>query len=115
MSHFWTGSFCRCYSVIAAEHKDNPELYYPSAVVGTSDIIRICKDLGNNIPDKSWILYLLELFDSGVDDNNPRAIELNLIYQMNGYDNFWAIFARVNRYKFTKVLPAVGHILIYVK
>jgi hypothetical protein len=109
MSHFWTGSFCRCYSVIAAEHKDNPELYYPSAVVGTSDIIRICKDLGNNIPDKSWMLYLLELFDSDADDNNPRAIELNLICQFNGYDNFWAIFAGVNRYKFTKVLPAVGH------
>jgi hypothetical protein len=55
------------------------------------------------------MLYLLELFDSGAADNNPRAIELNLICQFNEYDNFWAIFAGVNRYKFTKVLPAIGH------
>ena len=65
MPHFWAGSLCRCYSVIAVEHKDNPELYFPSAEVGASDVIRICKDLGNNIPDKSWMLYLLELFDRG--------------------------------------------------
>ena len=109
MSHFWAGSFCRCYSVVFVEHKDNPKLYFPSAVVGASDVIKICKDLGNDIPDKSWMLYLLELFDSGVTDNNHRAIELNLICQFNEYDNFWAIFAGVNRYKFTKVLPIVGH------
>ncbi len=33
----------------------------------------------------------------------------NLICQFNEYDNFWAIFAGVNRYKFTKVVPIVGH------
>jgi hypothetical protein len=45
MSHFWVGSFCRCYSVIVVERQDNPELYFPSAVVvGASDIIRICGD-----------------------------------------------------------------------
>lgn len=109
MPHFWAGSFCRCYSVIAEEHKNSPKLYFPSAVVGASDVIRICKDLGNNIPDKSWMLYLLELFDFGATDNNHRAIELNLICQFNEYDNFWAIFAGVNRYRFTKVLPTVGH------
>ena len=109
MPHFWAGSFCRCYSVIAEEHKNSPKLYFPSAVVGASDVIRICKDLGNNIPDKSWMLYLLELFDVGATDNNHRAIELNLICQFNEYDNFWAIFAGVNRYRFTKVLPTVGH------
>lgn len=109
MSHFWAGSFCRCCSVIAVEHKDNPEHYFPSAVVDASDIIRICKDLGNNIPDKSWMLYLLELFDSGATDDNHRPIELNLICQFNECDNFWAIFAGVNRYKFTSVLPIVGH------
>jgi hypothetical protein len=115
MSHFWAGSFCRCYSVVVAiEHKGNPELYFASAVVGASDFIRICKGLGNNIPDKSWMLYLLELFDFGATDKNHRPIELNLICQFNGYDNFWAFLAGVNRYKFTKVLPTVG-ILIYVK
>jgi hypothetical protein len=109
MSHFWAGSFCRCYSVIAEEHKNAPKLYFPSVVVGASDVIRICKDLKKNIPDKSWMLYLLELFDFGATDNNHRAIELNLICQFNEYDNFWAIFAGVNRYRFTKVLPTVGH------
>jgi hypothetical protein len=109
MSHFWAGSLCRCYSIIAVRHKRKPELYFPSAVVGASDVIRICKDLGNNIPEKSWMLYLLELFDSGATGNNHRAIELNLICQFNEYDNFWAIFAGINRYKFTKVLPTVGH------
>jgi hypothetical protein len=109
MSHFWAGSFRRCYSVIAEAHKNNPKLYFPSAIVGASDVIRICKDLGNNIPDRSWILYLLELFDFGATDNNHRAIELNLICQFNEYDNFWAIFGEVNRHKFTKVLPTVGH------
>ena len=110
MSHFWAGSFCLCYSVITAEHKNSPELYSPTFVVGASDVITIRKDLGNNIPDKSWMLYLLELFDFGTtDNNNHRAIELNLICQFNEYDNFWAIFAWVNRYKFTKVLLTVGH------
>jgi hypothetical protein len=75
MSHFWVGSFCRCYSVIVVERKDNPELYFPSAVVGASDIIRICEELKNNIPDKLWMLYLLELFDSGASNNNHRPIE----------------------------------------
>jgi hypothetical protein len=58
------------------------------------------KDLGNNVPDKSWMLYLLELFDSGATNNNNHSpIELNLICQFNEYDNFWAIFAGVCSYK----------------
>jgi hypothetical protein len=60
------------------------------------------------MPDKSWMLYLLELFDSSIA-NNRTSIELNLICQFNDQDNFWAIFAGVNRYKFTKVVPIVGH------
>jgi hypothetical protein len=107
-SHFWVGSFCYC-SFIVAQHKDNnPVLSSPSDVVGSSDIIRIIKDMGNNMPDKSWMLYLLELFDSSIA-NNRTSIELNLICQFNDQDNFWAIFAGVNRYKFTKVVPIVGH------
>jgi hypothetical protein len=39
MLHFWAGSFCRCSSIIAVEHKDNPELYFPSAVVGASEML----------------------------------------------------------------------------
>jgi hypothetical protein len=109
MSHFWIGSFCRCYPVVVGVRKDSTELYFHSKVVGASDIIRIRKDLGNNIPDKSWMLYLLELFDSGATNNNYSPIELNLICQFNEYDNFWAIFEGINRYKFTKVIPIVGH------
>jgi hypothetical protein len=60
------------------------------------------------MPDKSWMLYLLELFDSSVA-NHHTSIELNLVCQFNDQDNFWAIFAGVNRYKFTKVVPIVGH------
>ncbi len=44
MSHFGAGSFCRCYSVITAEHKNSPELSFPTAVVGASDVITIRKD-----------------------------------------------------------------------
>jgi hypothetical protein len=106
-SHFWVGSFCCCY-VIAAEDKDNPVLLSPSDVIGSSDIIRIYKDLGNNIPDKSWMLYLLELFGCNAA-NNHTPIELNLICQFNDQDNFWAIFAGVNRYRFAWVVPIVGH------
>jgi hypothetical protein len=51
------------------------------------------------------MLYLLEAFDRR--DSVP--VELNLICQFNDRDNFWAIFGGVNRYKFTKVLPVVGH------
>jgi hypothetical protein len=55
------------------------------------------------------MLYLLELFDSSSAANHHTSIELNLICQFNDQDNFWAIFAGVNRYKFTKVVPIVGH------
>jgi hypothetical protein len=70
MPHFWVGSFYSCYSVVVGGGKDSSGLYFPSDVVGASDIIRIRKDLGNNIPDKSWMLYLLELFDSGPTNSN---------------------------------------------
>jgi hypothetical protein len=107
-SHFWVGSFCCCCLFTDAEHKDDRILSYPSEVVGSSDIIRIYKDLGNNMPDNSWMLYLLELFDGSIASNHT-LVELNLICQFNDQDNFWAIFAGVNRYKFTQVVPIVGH------
>jgi hypothetical protein len=109
MSHFWIGSLCRCYSVVVGERKDSTELYFPSNVVGASDIIRIRKDLGNDIPDKSCMLCILELFDSCATNNNYSPIELNLICQFNECDNFWAIFEGINRNKFTHVTPIVGH------
>jgi hypothetical protein len=78
---------------------------FPPGIVSVGDAVTILQDLGNRIPDRSWMLYLLEVFDgkAGV------PVELNLICQFNARDNFWAIFGGVNRYKFTSVLPIVGH------
>jgi hypothetical protein len=73
--------------------------------MAVADAITIIEDMGNRIPDRSWMLYLLEVFDRKAG----APAELNLICQFNDRDNFWAIFAGVNRYKFTQVLPAVGH------
>ena len=95
-SHFWIGSFCRCNS--------KGRYYFPSGTVATSDIITLVNDLGNRIPDKSWMLYLLEIFNS---QNN--ACELNLICQFDDQDYFEAIFQGRNQYRFKEVLPFVGH------
>jgi hypothetical protein len=94
-SHHWLGSLCLFQGRVAL----------PRGIVSVADAITILEDLSNRIPDKSWMLYLLEVFDrkSGV------PVELDLICQFNERDNFWAIFGGVNRYKFTSVLPAVGH------
>ncbi|HZC88368.1 MAG TPA: hypothetical protein VE199_02025, partial [Nitrososphaera sp.] len=98
-AHCWLGSLC--YIVEQGESV----IRFPINVVAITDIITILEDLGNKIPDKSWMLYLLEMFDG----QNKNAVELNLICQFNDRDNFWAIFKGINRYKFTKVLPSVGH------
>lgn len=79
-------------------------LTFPQKVIAISDTITILQRLQNNMPDKSWMLYLLEAFDS-----TGIAVELNLISQFDGKDNFWAIFNGINQYRFTKVLPYVGH------
>ena len=60
--------------------------------------------MGNQIPDKSWMLYLLEIFNK-----QNIAIELNLICQFDNQDYFEAIFNGVNRYRFKEVLPILGH------
>jgi hypothetical protein len=36
---------------------------YPRGVIAIFDVITIIEDMGNQIPDKSWMLYLLELFN----------------------------------------------------
>src|SRR5439155_23090577 len=60
--------------------------------------------MGNQIPDKSCMFYLLETFNK---QNIPA--ELNLICQFDNQDYFEAIFNGVNRYRFKEVLPIVGH------
>ena len=94
--HFWVGSFC---SVV-----NNNKAAFPRGVIAISDIITIIEDMGNQIPDKSWMLYVLEIFNK-----QNIAIELNLICQFDNQDYFEAIFNGVNRYRFKEVLPMLGH------
>ncbi|MGN6822833.1 MAG: hypothetical protein ACTHJ7_08700 [Candidatus Nitrosocosmicus sp.] len=96
--HFWVGSFCGIL-----DSKNRPA--FPKGVIAASDIIALIEDMGNQIPNKSWMLYMLELFNK--QDN--IAIELNLICQFDNQNYFEAIFNGVNRYRFKEVLPTLGH------
>jgi hypothetical protein len=95
--HFWIGSFC-------CNLDDNRRPRFPRGVIAISDIITVVEDMGNQIPDKSWMLYLLEIFNR---QNIPA--ELNLICQFDNQDYFEAIIGGVNRYRFKQVLPIIGH------
>lgn len=96
--HFWVGAFCRNIN-----NKDN-SINFPKGVVAISDIITLTLDHGNQIPEKSWMLYLLELFNS----QNITA-ELNLICSFNNNGKFDAIFNGVNQYQFKNIQPSIGH------
>ncbi len=96
--HFWVGSFC---GILDGSSK----AAFPRGVIAGTDIIVLIKDIGNQIPDKSWMLYLLELFNK----QNNIAIELNLICQFDNQNYFEAIFNGVNRFRFKEVLPIPGH------
>ena len=82
---------------------DNDDTAETSPFVGISDVIKIVSDLGNHIPDKSWMLYLLDLFNT-----QDIAVELNLICSFNDDGKFHAILDGVNRYEF-KIKPILGH------
>jgi hypothetical protein len=96
--HFWVGSFCR----IIDQFKHRP--LFPQDVIAICDVIKVAAENGNQIPDKSWMLYLLELF-------NVQSIpaELNLICQFDNQHYFEAILQGINRYRFVKILPEIGH------
>lgn len=94
--HFWIGSLCFL--------REQDKIHFPSQVIAASDIITIISDLGNKIPDKSWMLYLLELFNK-----QNTALELNLICSFNDNGKFHAIFGGVNQYEFKEIRPIVGH------
>lgn len=96
--HFWVGSFCG-----SLDSKNGPA--FPRGVIAATDIIALIEDMDNQIPDKSWMLYMLELFDK----QNNVAIELNLICQFDNKNYFEAIFNGINRYRFKEVLPILGH------
>jgi hypothetical protein len=101
--HYWVGSHC----LVTDSEKSNPKKvrsYFPLGVISVADRITIVDEMANNIPDKSWMLYLLEIFN-----NQDIALELNLICQFDGQDYFEAIFRGVNQYRFVHVLPVIGH------
>ena len=97
--HFWVGSFCG----ILDSSSNKPT--FPRRAIAATDVIALVEDVGNQIPDKSWMLYLLELFNK----QQNIAIELNLICQFDSQNYFEAIFNGVNRYRFKEVLPILGH------
>jgi hypothetical protein len=94
--HFWVGSLCFI--------QNRGKVLFPSKVVAIYDIITLVADLGNKVPDKSWMLYLLELFNK-----QNLALELDLICSFNDDGKFHAIFGGVNQYEFKEIRPVVGH------
>jgi hypothetical protein len=97
-NHFWSG--CLCYIM------SGKGTVFPERVIAGSDVVLLTADLGNQIPDKSWMLYLFELF---VDKKRNIPLELNIICQFDNQNYFEAIFGGHNQYRFRKVLPEVGH------
>jgi hypothetical protein len=94
--HYWLGSI------------NNPQEFYPDHYHKFNiviDNIKITHELKNEIPDRSWMLYLLEVFNT-----QNIAVELNLISQYDDQNYFEAIFNGFNKYRFIKVLPEIGNI-----
>jgi hypothetical protein len=91
---FHVGSYCKLNSE------------YPDNVTSISDVITIIDDIGNQIPDNSWMLYLLEFY---IDKFNQIPVELNLTCSFNGNGKFVAIFGGQDQYTFEKIVPTVGH------
>src|SRR2546422_11693474 len=80
---FHVGSYCKLNSG------------YPDNVTSVSDVITIVKDIGNQIPENSWMLYLLELYIDKFKQN-PIPVELNLICSCRDNGKFAAIFGGHN-------------------
>lgn len=93
--HYWIGSINEPHNYYQNECK------YFSIVL---DNIHLIKEQLNEIPDKSWMLYLLEIFNK-----QQIPVELNLISQFDGQNYFEAIFNGYNKYRFTKIIPQDGH------
>ena len=93
--HYW-------YGCIDLPFKEYNKYFAKFRLV--TDIIYLKRDLGNEIPDKSWMLYLLEVFNI-----QKQPVELNLICQFDNQNYFEAIFKGHNQYRFRRVLPQVGH------
>ena len=102
--HYWVGSFCHTIDSFNNNNKNKKLVFPATEVVAASDVITLVADVGNNIPDKSWMLYLLEVFNI-----QNIAVELNLICSFNNDGKFDAIFNGVNQYQFKEIQPMVGH------
>lgn len=100
--HYWVGSNCLVTNI--SDNNPKTRSFFPLGVVSIVDRIRIVRKMMNNIPDKSWMLYLLEIFNT-----QDIALELNLICQFDDQDYFEAILRGVNQYRFVHVLPVIGH------
>jgi hypothetical protein len=89
--HFWVGSFC---GVLDDGGGNKPA--FPTGVIAAADVMTLIEDIGNQIPAKSWMLYLFELFNK-----QNIVIELNLICQFDNQDYFEAILmvSMVDYYK----------------
>lgn len=94
------------YRLVTDKEKHNTRVgrpAYPTGVVSVTDTLTITNEMTNAIPDKSWMLYLLEIFNG-----QSIALELNLICQFDGQDYFEVIFRGINQYRFNNILPVVG-------
>jgi hypothetical protein len=92
--HYW-------YGCIDTPSSDYPQDHKKFRVL--MDNIKLIKDLGNEIPNKSWMLYLLEIFNI-----QRQPVELNLICQYDDQNYFEAIFKGKNQYRFNRIIPMVG-------
>jgi hypothetical protein len=103
-NHFWAGSACLVNELSNA---------YPSDVIAISDILTLKDDVGNQIPNKSWMIYMLELFvdKNYIQENQVRSVplELDLFCQFDDKIDFKAVFNGHNQYSFKTVLPKIAH------
>jgi hypothetical protein len=91
---FWVGSYCRLNS------------QYPCNVTAISDVFTIVKDMGSQIPDMSYMNYMLEFF---IDSFKEVAVELDLTCSFNDNGKFTGIYGGADQYTFQQIVPVVGH------
>jgi hypothetical protein len=99
-NHFWAGSTCSMR---------NPNSVYPTGVIAISDILTINSDLGNKTPDRSWMIYMLELFIDKGHNPYPVPLELDLFCQFDNNNEFKAVFNGNNQYRFPNILPDISN------
>jgi hypothetical protein len=86
---FWLGSYCRLGSE------------YPGDVTAISDVIRIVNDTGNQAPDDSWMLCLLEFYIDKL-----KQVPVELAFKDNG--EFTAIYGGQDQHTFKQRVSNMG-------